>query len=1135
MATNKTFGTQYDDTILVTANSSTVTTSGTAKNKKAATETFDGSDFGNAIFAGDGKDVVYGVGSASDAVDGGNGDDLIYGGAGNDLLAGGVGKDVIYGGSGNDIIGSVRPGTSSGMTTDYVIVQSGDQIGDTLIGDGFDPVTSGISVTLALVAQAGDDVIAGGNGKDVIWGDNGPNSGGGANTSVGGNDQIFSGNGDDTVYGQGGNDLIQGQNGNDLIDAGAGDDNIEGGMGVDQVKGGAGRDLFIYNSSLESTAAAMDIIIDFSRADSDKIDLRPLLGTTDLEWGGNAAKAFGVWQEASGPNTLVRVDTTGDSLADMVIRLNGSFNLKNADFLGVKNAPPTLETPSGIVYNESPNDDSFDSAFGTLSGSDTDFNDVVSFEIADSSTSDLPEYDVSASSAYGTLYLNSTSGDYQFIADDAAIEALKESTSIDFAVNATDGSADSPSQNLTITLNGVNDIPVLDPVSNATLNDTSGDDTFGDITDSLSGSDRDNDDVAFELDGSGSSDLEDYDASKSSDYGTFYLNTSTGAYRFIANDAAIEALKTTTSVSFAVNATDGSADSTPQDLTITFNGVNDTPVLNPVSNATLNDTDGNDTFTDITGTLSGSDRDNDSVTFELGSSSSSALAGYNVQRSSSYGTFYLNTSTGAYRFIANDAAIEALKTSTSVAFAVNATDGSADSTPQNLTITLNGVNDAPVRYVGASDVVTGSVTELASNNANANSGSYMHQVSGSFQVQDVDIGDALIKQSIVQSAPNNAFYGSLVVDSVGVAVNGIRTVNWTYSVSDLALNPLAAGSGPTQTFAITLSDNTATMTQNVSIALTGAADGPAFGGDVVKTVNEFFDGNFLENFGIHTITGTVTATNMPAGSLSVQQVGFPGSFALGSFSATASAIDANGNATISWSYTVADCLLDVLNGSGQSDGVQLQITHSANPLITQSVSIALTGALDNPMSPEVSFFDAPNNNAEYATSDDPGFPGDFQVYGLDGDDELTAGSNARQVLFGGEGSDIFKLDAGLVLGVGGSGNDRFDFNDAFEVWAWGQQGLDYFNIVNASPGARLWAMDFTLGEDHIVTFATADNYTLTLGHTSATNQSDEGYNPYVADGTPYYLLTGPSETYSTIDFHIIGSTLPNLNPAQIIA
>ncbi|OOE62436.1 VCBS domain-containing protein, partial [Salinivibrio kushneri] len=150
-------------------------------------------------------------------------------------------------------------------------------------------------------------------------------------------------------------------------------------------------------------------------------------------------------------------------------------------------------------------------------------------------------------------------------------------------------------------------------------------DTFSDITGTLSGSDRDSaDTVSFELDGSSASSEVGFTVEKSSTYGTFYLNATSGAYKFVANDSAIEALKTTATATFDVNATDGVADSTAQTITITLNGANDTPVLNVVTSGSYTDTAANDTFSDITGTLSGSDRDSaDTVSFELDGSSAS--------------------------------------------------------------------------------------------------------------------------------------------------------------------------------------------------------------------------------------------------------------------------------------------------------------------------------------------------------------------------------------------------------------------------------------------------------------------------------------------------------------------------------
>ncbi len=496
----------------------------------------------------------------------------------------------------------------------------------------------------------------------------------------------------------------------------------------------------------------------------------------------------------------------------------------------------------------------------------------------------------------------------------------------------------------------------------------------------------------------------------------------------------------------------------------------------------------------------------------------------------------------SWTYVVADSALDSLRSMQSIVeiyhIMVSDRAGGTGSTVLDMpiTITLNGANDAPTRF--GSGGVTGAVTELASNHANANSGTYLHTATGSFQVKDVDIGDTLVQQSIVHSAQNNAKYGTLTINGIGTAdLAGIRTVSWTYSVSDQDLNPLPAGGGPLQSFQITLADsNGATVTETVNITLTGAADGPAFGGDVLKTVSEFADGNILENYGVHTISGTVTATNMPTGSLLIEKVVSAGSLALGSFSATASAIDANGNATISWTYKVADCLLDFVDFS-HVDGLRLKITHSSNSAITQQVSINIAGALDFTTSPEVTFVDAINNAVDYTTEGlPPGSIAALQVYGLDNDDTLRTDTNAIQTLFGGEGNDVFKLSSGTVFAVGGSGNDRVDFmGGTSTVWAWGQQGGDIFNITNADPNAKLWAMDFTLFEDHIAGAGTSDKYTLTMGTTSATNASAEGFNPNVVDGTPYYRLTGPNQSNVEIDLYIIGLELSNLNPAPLFA
>ena len=336
MATNADiYGTQYDDTIIVGATSSSVSTSnGTVKGRKEAKSTFDSTDFTNAVYAGEGNDKVYAIAETNDAIDGGNGDDLIYGGKGDDLLVGGNGKDTVYGGSGNDIIGSVKPGSSSGTVSDFETQATSDNGGDLLVGDGYDPT----SASNLNVAAYGSDTIVGGNGKETIWGDHIGSTTGGAT------------------------DYLFGNNGNDEIHGGGGDDQIEGGKGADLLWGDDGADTFAYESVDDSpnSDGAFDTIKDFSSSEGDKIDLVAFLGddsdfdthTDDLVWGGMAAVGGGTpsaWYEINTTehNTYVYADVNGDGAADLKIRLIGEHNLDANDFLGVfggDTTPPAAPT-----------------------------------------------------------------------------------------------------------------------------------------------------------------------------------------------------------------------------------------------------------------------------------------------------------------------------------------------------------------------------------------------------------------------------------------------------------------------------------------------------------------------------------------------------------------------------------------------------------------------------------------------------------------------------------------------------------------------------------------------------------------------------------------------------------------------
>lgn len=90
-----------DERLVVNLNSGTVLANGTQVAKIAGIEN---------VFAGDGKDFVYGDAQnnklagydGDDKLHGANGNDLLFGGGGDDFLNGGHGNDLMNGGTGND-------------------------------------------------------------------------------------------------------------------------------------------------------------------------------------------------------------------------------------------------------------------------------------------------------------------------------------------------------------------------------------------------------------------------------------------------------------------------------------------------------------------------------------------------------------------------------------------------------------------------------------------------------------------------------------------------------------------------------------------------------------------------------------------------------------------------------------------------------------------------------------------------------------------------------------------------------------------------------------------------------------------------------------------------------------------------
>jgi len=291
-------------------------------------------------------------------------------------------------------------------------------------------------------------------------------------------------------------------------------------------------------------------------------------------------------------------------------------------------------------------------------------------------------YSIVAGPSNGTL--GSVSGDKVTYTPNANFNGTDT-----FTFKANDGTADSATETVTVTVNAVNDAPTLTTPTAIALTDTAANDLFSTpSTGILSGSDIESGTLTYGIDTvtaiSGV-------VTKVGTYGTLTVTSATGDYRYAPNASAINALRANASDTFAVTISDNALSATAN-LVVNITGVNDTPTLATPTAISFIDTAADDTFSTSSGTLSASDRD-------TGTTLTYGIAGGTVSGTTStivsiYATLVVDTATGAYTYTPNAAGINALSANNRGGFTVTVSDGGLSNTA-NLVVNRTGVNDTP--------------------------------------------------------------------------------------------------------------------------------------------------------------------------------------------------------------------------------------------------------------------------------------------------------------------------------------------------------------------------------------------------------------------------------------------------------
>ncbi|MCG9692794.1 VCBS domain-containing protein [Vibrio sp. Isolate22] len=335
-----------------------------------------------------------------------------------------------------------------------------------------------------------------------------------------------------------------------------------------------------------------------------------------------------------------------------------------------------------------------------------------------------------------------------------------------------------------------------------------------------------------------------------------------------------------------------SADGTPHQITVTVNGTNDKAVIGGTSSGAVTE----ESQLQTSGTLTITDVDTGEAHFS------------NTDVAGALGTLHLKDN-GAWTYDLDNTNPQVQALGKGATATDTITVHSADGTPHQITVTINGTNDKAV----ISGTSSGSVKEET-----------QLQTSGTLMITDVDTGEEHFSNTDVAGA-----LGTLHLKDNGA---------WTYDLDNTNPKVQALGKGATATDTVTVHSADGTPHQ-ITITVNGTNDRPAISGTSSGSVIE----QGLSTAGTPDATGSLIATDIDKSDTITWAVNQP----QGQWGTLS--IDQNGH----WHYQLDNSTGGTADklaaGDHKSESFWITATDSAGATVPHKIVIDVQGSNDKPI------------------------------------------------------------------------------------------------------------------------------------------------------------------------------------------